>query len=136
MNKTINGFDVNVDDEVKMLSKQYPRFESVNAGYWLYGKPKHLLKDVLENRKTSLFYISNIMQAISTIGTLYKLNEDFIKDSVQPKDAEFRNASHTVALNQLTVDLKEYREDYAKTFVFEQLLKTKIMEEVNEKAKQ
>ena len=125
MNKTINGFDVNVDDEVKMLSEQYPRFESVNAGYWLYGKPKRLLKDVLENRKTSLFYISNIMQAISTI---YKLNEDFIKDSVQPKDAKFRNASHTVALNQLTVDLKEYREDYAKTFVFEQLLKTKIME--------
>tara|TARA_B110000027_G_scaffold107638_1_gene114590 strand:+ start:1081 stop:1485 length:405 start_codon:yes stop_codon:yes gene_type:complete len=133
MNKTINGFMVNVDDEVEMLSKEYPRFESVNAGYWLYGKPKQLLKDVLENRKTSLFFISNIMQAISTIGTLYKLNEDFIKEGVQQnypsKDAKFRNASHTVALNQLTVDLKDYRKDYAKTFVFEQLIKTKIMED-------
>tara|TARA_B110000483_G_C17923143_1_gene437704 strand:+ start:49 stop:441 length:393 start_codon:yes stop_codon:yes gene_type:complete len=129
MNKTINGFDVNVDDEVEMLSKQYPKFESVNAGYWLYGKPKQLLKDVLENRKTSLFFIANIMQAISTIGTLHKLNEDFMKDNVEPKDAKFRNASHTVALSQLTVDLKDYRKDYAKTFVFEQLIKTKIMED-------
>jgi len=111
-----------------MLTKQYPRFESVNAGYWLYGKPKELLKGVLENRKTQLYFISNIMNAISTIGTLYKLNEDFIKDGIEPKNAKFRNASHTVALNQLTVDLKEYRVEYAKTFVFEQLLKTKIME--------
>ena len=38
MNKLPSGFDVNVDDEVKMLSTQYPNFESVNAGYWLYGK--------------------------------------------------------------------------------------------------
>ena len=68
------------------------------------------------------------MNAISTIGTLYKLNEDFIKDGVEPTDAKFRNASHTVALNQLTVDLKEHRVEYAKTFVFEQLLKAKIME--------
>ena len=128
MNKTINGFDVNVDNEVEMLSKEYPRFESVNAGYWLYGKPKQLLKGVLESRKTSLFYISNIMQAISTIGVLHKLNKEFTKDGVEPKDAKFRNASHTVALNQLTVDLKDYRKDYAKTFVFEQLLKVKIME--------
>ena len=79
MNKLIKGFDVNVDDEVKMLTKQYPRFESVNAGYWLYGKPKQLLKDVLENRKTTLFFISNIMQAISTIGTLYKLMKILLK---------------------------------------------------------
>jgi len=129
MNKLIKGFDINVDDEVEMLNKEYPRFESVNAGYWLYGKPKQLLKDVLENRKTSLFFIANIMQAISTIGTLHKLNEDFMKDEVEPKDAKFRNASHTVALSQLTVDLKGYREDYAKTFVFEQLIKTKIMED-------
>ena len=129
MNKLIKGFDINVDDEVEMLNKEYPRFESVNAGYWLYGKPKELLKDVLENRKTSLFFIANIMQAISTIGTLHKLNEDFMKDEVEPKDAKFRNASHTVALSQLTVDLKGYREDYAKTFVFEQLIKTKIMED-------
>jgi hypothetical protein len=129
MNKLIKGFDINVDDEVEMLNKEYPRFESVNAGYWLYGKPKQLLKDVLENRKTSLFFIANIMQAISTIGTLHKLNEDFMKDGVEPKDAKFRNASHTVALSQLTVDLKGYREDYAKTFVFEQLIKTKIMED-------
>ena len=68
------------------------------------------------------------MQAISTIGTLHKLNEEFITEGVQPKDAKFRNASHTVALSQLTVDLRDYRKDYAKTFVFEQLLKTKIME--------
>ena len=39
MHKPIRGFDINVDDEVKMLIKKYPRFESVNAGYWLYGKP-------------------------------------------------------------------------------------------------
>ena len=128
MNKTINGFTVNVDDEVEMLHKEYPRFESVNAGYWLYGQPKQLLKNIYINRKTSLFYISNIMQAISTIGTLHKLNEEFITEGVQPKDAKFRNASHTVALSQLTVDLRDYRKDYAKTFVFEQLLKTKIME--------
>ena len=69
------------------------------------------------------------MQAISTIGTLHKLNEDFMKDGVEPKNAKFRNASHTVALSQLTVDLKDYRKDYAKTFVFEQLIKTKIMED-------
>ena len=129
MNKPISGFDINVDDEIEMLYQKYSRFESVNAGYWLYGKPKKLLKDVLENRKTQLYFISNIMNAISTIGTLYKLNEDFIKDGIEPKNAKFRNASHTVALNQLTVDLKEYRVEYAKTFVFEQLLKTKIMEE-------
>ncbi len=128
MHKPIRGFDINVDDEVKMLCEKYPRFESVNAGYWLYGNPKKLLKDVLENRKTQLYFIFNIMNAISTIGTLYKLNEDFIKDGVEPKDAKFRNASHTVALNQLTVDLKEHRVEYAKTFVFEQLLKAKIME--------
>jgi len=128
MHKPIRGFDINVDDEVKMLCEKYPRFESVNAGYWLYGNPKKLLKNVLENRKTQLYFIFNIMNAISTIGTLYKLNEDFIKDGVEPKDAKFRNASHTVALNQLTVDLKEHRVEYAKTFVFEQLLKAKIME--------
>src|SRR6056300_10954 len=128
MHKPIRGFDINVDDEVKMLCEKYPRFESVNAGYWLYGNPKKLLKDVLENRKTQLYFIFNIMNAISTIGTLYKLNEDFIKDGVEHKDAKFRNASHTVALNQLTVDLKEHRVEYAKTFVFEQLLKAKIME--------
>ena len=128
MNKPIRGFDINVDDEIEMLSKQYPRFESVNAGYWLYGNPKKLLKDVLEDRKTSLYFIFNIMQAISTIGTLYKLNEDYIKENIEPKNAKFRNASHTVALNQLTVDLKEHRVNYAKSFVFEQLLKTKIME--------
>ena len=46
MNKTINGFTVNVDDEVEMLHKEYPRFESVNAGYWLYGQPKQLLKNI------------------------------------------------------------------------------------------
>tara|TARA_B100000902_G_C27148067_1_gene832200 strand:+ start:676 stop:1056 length:381 start_codon:yes stop_codon:yes gene_type:complete len=126
MNKLPNGFDVNVDDEVKMLSAQYPNFESVNAGYWLYGKPKKLLKDVLEGRKTSLFYIHNIMNSISTLGTLHKLNEDFIKEGIASKDAKFRNASYNVALNQLTIDLKEYRKDYAKSFVFEQLLKTKI----------
>ena len=40
MNKLISGFDVNVDDEVEMLTKKYPRFESVNAGYWLYGESK------------------------------------------------------------------------------------------------
>ena len=128
MHKPIRGFDINVDDEVKMLCEKYPRFESVNAGYWLYCNPKKLLKNVLENRKTQLYFIFNIMNAISTIGTLYKLNEDFIKDGVEPKDAKFRNASHTVALNQLTVDLKEHRVEYAKTFVFEQLLKAKIME--------
>ena len=128
MNKTINGFDVNVDDEVKMLSKQYPRFESVNAGYWLYGKPKKLLKDVLEGRKTSLFYISNIMNAISTIGTLHSLNEDFMKEGIDYEKSKLANASHNVALNQLTIDLKEYKVNYAKSFVFEQLLKTKIME--------
>ena len=128
MNKTINGFDVNVDDEVKMLSKQYPRFESVNAGYWLYGKPKKLLKDVLEGRKTSLFYISNIMNAISTIGTLHSLNEDFMKEGIDYEKSKSANASHNVALNQLTIDLKEYKVNYAKSFVFEQLLKTKIME--------
>ena len=128
MNKTINGFDVNVDDEVKMLSKQYPKFESVNAGYWLYGKPKKLLKDVLEGRKTSLFYISNIMNAISTIGTLHSLNEDFMKEGIDYEKSKLANASHNVALNQLTIDLKEYRVNYAKSFVFEQLLKTKIME--------
>ena len=121
MHKPIRGFDINVDDEIEMLCQKYPRFESVNAGYWLYGKPKELLKGVLENRKTQLYFISNIMNAISTIGTLYKLNEDFIKDGIEPKNAKFRNASHTVALNQLTVDLKEYRVEYAKTFVFEQL---------------
>jgi hypothetical protein len=128
MNKPTRGFDVNVDDEVEMLTKQYPRFESVNAGYWLHGKPKELLKGVLENRKTQLYFIFNIMNSISTIGTLHKLNEDFIKEGIEPKNAKFRNATHTVALNQLTVDLKEYRVEYAKTFVFEQLLKTKIME--------
>ena len=128
MNKPISGFDINVDDEIEMLYQKYPRFESVNAGYWLYGKPKKLLKDVLENRKTQLYFISNIMNAISTIGTLYKLNEDFIKDGIEPKNAKFRNASYNVALNQLTIDLKDYRKDYAKSFVFEQLLKTKIME--------
>lgn len=128
MNKLKKGFEVNVDDEVEMLTKQYPRFESVNAGYWLYGEPKKLLKDVLENRKTTLFYISNIMQSISTIGTLHKLNEDFMKEGIDYKKAKFANASHNVALNQLTIDLKEYRVSYAKTFVFEQLLKTKIME--------
>ena len=52
MNKPIRGFDINVDDEIEMLCQKYPRFESVNAGYWLYGKPKELLKGVLENRKT------------------------------------------------------------------------------------
>lgn len=126
MNKLISGFDVNVDDEIEMLTKQYPRFESVNAGYWLYGNPKKLLKDVLENRKTSLYFISNIMQSISTIGTLHKLNEDFMKEGINSKKAKFANASHNVALNQLTIDLKEHRVDYAKSFVFEQLLKTKI----------
>lgn len=128
MNKLISGFDVNVDDEVEMLTKKYPRFESVNAGYWLYGEPKKLLKDVLEGRKTHLFYISNIMNAISTIGTLHSLNEDFMKEGIDYKKAKFANASHNVALNQLTIDLKEYRVNYAKSFVFEQLLKTKIME--------
>lgn len=128
MNKPISGFDINVDDEVEMLTKQYPNFESVNAGYWLYGEPKKLLKDVLESRKTSLHFISNIMNSISTLGTLHKLNEDFIKEGIASKDAKFRNASYNVALNQLTIDLKDYRKDYAKSFVFEQLLKTKIME--------
>ena len=90
--------------------------------------PKKLLKDVLEGRKTHLFYISNIMNAISTIGTLHSLNEDFMKEGIDYKKAKFANASHNVALNQLTIDLKEYRVNYAKSFVFEQLLKTKIME--------
>jgi len=128
MNKTVQGFDVNVDDEIEMLTKQYPRFESVNAGYWLYGNPKKLLKDVLESRKTYLFYISNIMNAISTVGTLHKLNEDFMKEGIDYKKSKFANASHNVALNQLTIDLKDYRVNYAKSFVFEQLLKTKLME--------
>ena len=126
MKKPTQGFDVNVDDFIEANTKKYPNFESVNAGYWLYGKPKKLLKDVLEGRKTSLFYIHNIMNSISTLGTLHKLNEDFIKEGIASKDAKFRNASYNVALNQLTIDLKEYRKDYAKSFVFEQLLKTKI----------
>ena len=128
MNKLPRGFEVNVDDEVEMLTKQYPRFESVNAGYWLFGEPKKLLKDVLESRKTYLFYIFNIMNSISTIGTLHSLNEDFMKEGIDHKKAKFANASHNVALNQLTIDLKEYRVNYAKSFVFEQLLKTKLME--------
>ena len=126
MNKLPKGFTVNVDDEVEMLSEQYPNFESVNAGYWLYGNPKKLLKGVLEGRKTSLFYIHNIMNSISTLGTLFKLNEDFIKEGVAPKDVKFRNSSYDVALNQLTVDLAEHRTNYAKTFVFEGLLENKI----------
>ena len=126
MNKITRGFEVNVDDEIEMLTKQYPRFESVNAGYWLFGEPKKLLKDVLENRKTYLFYIFNIMNSISTIGTLHSLNEDFMKEGIDYKKAKFANASHNVALNQLTIDLKEYRVNYAKSFVFEQLLKTKM----------
>ena len=126
MNKLTRGFEVNVNDEVKMLTAKYPRFESVNAGYWLHGKPKKLLKDVLENRKTYLFYIFNIMNSISTIGTLHSLNEDFMKEGIDYKKAKFANASHNVALNQLTIDLKEYRVNYAKSFVFEQLLKTKM----------
>jgi hypothetical protein len=128
MYKPIRGFDVNVDDEVKMLTKKYPNFESVNAGYWLYGKPKKLLKDVLENRKTSLYFISNIMNAISTIGTLHSLNEDFVKEGVARTGASFIKSNYDAALKQLTIDLKEYRVNYAKSFVFEQLLKTKIME--------
>ena len=128
MHKPIRGFDVNVDDEVKMLIKKYPRFESVNAGYWLYGKPKKLLKDVLENRKTQLYFISNIMNSISTIGSLHKLNEDFVKEGVARTGASFIKSNYDAALKQLTIDLKEYRVEYAKTFVFEQLLKTKIME--------
>ncbi|QLF88487.1 hypothetical protein Kolga_gp41 [Pelagibacter phage Kolga EXVC016S] len=128
MNKLPKGFNVNVDNEIKMLSTQYPNFKSVNAGYWLYGKPKKLLKDVLESRKTSLFYIHNIMNSISTLGTLHKLNEDFVKEGVARKGASFIKNNYEAALNQLTIDLKEYRKDYAKSFVFEQLLKLKIME--------
>jgi hypothetical protein len=129
MNKPNFGFEVNVDDEVEMLTKKYPRFNSVNAGYWLNGNPKWLLRDVLDNRKTNLFYIFNIMNAINTIGTLHSLNEDFMKEGIDYKKSKFANASHNVALKQLTIDLKNYRVEYAKTFVFEQLLKTKIMEE-------
>jgi len=128
MHKPIRGFDVNVDDEVKMLLKKYPRFESVNAGYWLYGEPKKLLKDVLENRKTQLYFISNIMNSISTIGSLHNLNEDFVKEGVARAGASFIKSNYDAALKQLTIDLKEYRVEYAKTFVFEQLLKTKMME--------
>lgn len=128
MRKPVRGFDVNVDDEVKMLTAKYPRFESVNAGYWLYGKPKKLLKDVLENRKTQLFFIFNIMNSISTIGSLHKLNEDFVKEGIAKTGASFIKSNYDAALKQLTIDLKEYRVEYAKTFVFEQLLKTKIME--------
>ena len=129
MKKPTQGFDVNVDDFIEANTKKYPNFESVNAGYWLYGQPKKLLKDVLEDRKTNLFYISNIMNSISTLETLTNLNNDLAKDGVEPKDAKFRNASYDVALNQLRIDLKEYKNNYAKTFVFEQLLKLKLKED-------
>ena len=126
MQKPIKGFDVNVDDYVEANTKKYPNFESVNAGYWIYGKPKELLKNVLEDRKTQLYFIFNIMNSISTLESLSNLNIEFAKDGVEPKDSKFRNASYDVALNQLRIDLKEYKNNYAKTFVFEQLLKTKI----------
>lgn len=127
MLKPTRGFDVNVDDYIEALTKQYPRFESVNAGYWLYGKPKELLKGVLETRKTQLFYIFNIMQSISTIGSLDNINSDLVKDGiVEKQDAKFKGSTYTIALNQLNRDLKAHKRDYAKTFVFEQLLKTKI----------
>lgn len=126
MNKPTRGFDVNVDKYIEFNIKKYPRFESVNAGYWLYGKPKELLKDVLEDRKTHLYFIFNIMNSISTLETLTNLQESFRKDNVEPKDYKFRIASYEVSLKQLKVDLEEYKNDYAKTFVFEQLLKTKM----------
>lgn len=121
------GFDINVDDYIEANIKKYPRFESVNAGYWLYGKPKELLKGVLENRKTQLYYIYNITNAISTIGSLDNINSDCMNDGVvDKKDGKFKGANYTVALNQLQRDLKQHKDDYAKTFVFEQLLKTKL----------
>jgi len=132
MIKLLKGFDVNVDDYIEALTKEYPRFESVNAGYWLYGNKKKLLKDQFEHRKTSLFFIYNIMNSISTIETLHKLNEDYAKEGIAPKDASFRNASHKIALERLKQDLKEHKKSYAKTFVFEQLLKYKLKEENNE----
>ena len=126
MIKTPRGYDINVDDFVEANIKKYPRFESVNAGYWLYGKPKKLLKDVFENRKTQLYYIFNVSNAISVLETQHKLNEDYAKEGVAKPDASFRKANYVVGLSQLKKDLKEYKNDYAKTFVFEQLLKLKI----------
>ena len=126
MLKPTTGFDINVDDFVEANNKKYPRFESVNAGYWLYGQPRKLLKDVLENRKTQLYYIFNVMNAISVLETQHKLNEDYAKEGVAKPDASFRKANYIVGLSQLKKDLKEYKNDYAKTFVFEQLLKLKI----------
>lgn len=124
--KLPRGYDVNVDDLIEANMKKYPRFESVNAGYWLYGKPKELLKDVLEHRKTHLYYIYNVSNAISVLETQYKLNEDMAKDGVAKPDASFRKANYTVGLSQLKRDLKEYKNDYAKSFVFEQLLRLKL----------
>lgn len=126
MIKTPRGYQVNVDDYVEANMKKYPRFESVNAGYWLYGQPKKLLKDVLEDRQTQLYYIYNVSNAISVLETQHKLNEDFAKEGVGHKDASFRKANYIVGLSQLKRDLKEYKNSYAKTFVFEQLLKYKL----------
>ena len=126
MNKPTTGFDINVDDFIEANNKKYPRFESVNAGYWLYGKPKELLKGVLETRKTQLYFIFNIMNSISTIESLYKLNKDYIKEGIGSGDLISENHNHGVALGQLKNDLTKYKNDYAKTFVFEQLLKLKI----------
>jgi len=126
MIKAPRGYDINVDDFIEANIKRYPRFESVNAGYWLYGQPKKLLKDVLEDRKTQLYYIYNISNAISVLETQHKLNEDFAKEGVAHKDASFRKANYLVGLSQLKRDLKEYKNSYAKTFVFEQLLKYKL----------
>ena len=126
MIKLPRGYQINVDDYVEANMKKYPRFESVNAGYWLYGQPKKLLKNVLEDRKTQLYYIYNVSNAISVLETQHKLNEDYVKEGVAKPGASFRKANYTVGLSQLKRDLKEYKNDYAKTFVFEQLLRFKL----------
>ena len=126
MLKPTTGFDINVDEEIKVMNTKYPRFESVNAGYWLYGKPKELLKGVFEDRKTFLYYIFNIKNSISTLETLYQLNKDYMKDGVGSGDLISKNHNLGVGLSQLKDDLKQFKLDYAKTFVFEQLLKLKI----------
>lgn len=118
------GYDINVDDEYKLMLQKYPTFDSIKVGNIIFSDNlKARLVDEVEDQKTALWYYWQAQRSLSYFDTMIKLmSEPEYNYKNEPID------EYTTGKKRLLKDMESYKMDYAKSKVWYELIKLKMYE--------